>query len=437
VGGPPAADRGVSARTVASAEEAGLLAVARAAARAAAAELLARYDAAPEGVGTKTTATDLVSAADLAAEAAIRAVLAERRPGDAVLGEEGGETAGADPGAEATGVRWVVDPLDGTVNYLFGYPQWSVSVACEDAQGTIAGVVLDPLRDEEVAATRSGPLLRDGVAWERGRGAAGLEVALVATGFGYDASVRARQADVVRRVIPRVRDVRRGGSAALDLAWTALGRCDAYYERARAPGSSFTSCRQIRPRALRPACSSRRRGSPKGCSRSSASRRLRDPHRGGGGTADAVASKATVRKDVRVRLPPAPSPVLRGRAGLAHQRRQRLGGQHEGRRDPHADALVGKPTRADDRDSDKPALGVVAKCMPVGRLVEVHRVRRVAGAEVQDVGLAVVVDAIEVGGGNREAHGNPRRANAVTTNPRSSPKATTTFSHRLGPAPRR
>jgi myo-inositol-1(or 4)-monophosphatase len=209
--------------------EAELLDVALAAARAAAAELLSRYDAAPEGVATKSTATDPVSEADRAAERAIRAVLAERRPGDGILGEEGGETAGA------SSVRWVVDPLDGTVNYLFGYPQWSVSVACEDAGGTIAGVVLDPLRGEAVAATRSGPLLLDGAPYAPPAGgdtrARSLDVALVATGFAYDAAVRARQAAIAAELLPRVRDVRRGGSAALDLAWTALGRCDAYYER--------------------------------------------------------------------------------------------------------------------------------------------------------------------------------------------------------------
>jgi myo-inositol-1(or 4)-monophosphatase len=216
---------------VSAALEAELLEVARAAARAAADELLARYESAPEGLATKTTATDPVSAADLAAERAIRDVLAQRRPGDAVLGEEGGETTGAGEGA----VRWVVDPLDGTVNYLFGYPQWSVSVACEDEHGPLAGVVLDPLRGEELAATRSGPLLRDGVALERPAGAPELGTALVATGFAYDAAVRARQAVVLAQVLPRVRDVRRGGSAALDLAWTACGRCDAYWERGVQP----------------------------------------------------------------------------------------------------------------------------------------------------------------------------------------------------------
>lgn len=227
MGRPPAAAGGVSGVRDAEAE---LLEVARVAARAAAGELLARYEAAPEGVSTKSSATDPVSEADRAAERAIRTVLARLRPGDGVLGEEGGET-GASDGVEASGVRWVVDPLDGTVNYLFGYPQWSVSVACEDAQGTIAGVVLDPLRDEEVAATRSGPVVLGARPCTRGAGAPTLDVALVATGFGYDAGVRARQAEVLHGLLPHVRDVRRGGSAALDLAWTALGRCDAYYER--------------------------------------------------------------------------------------------------------------------------------------------------------------------------------------------------------------
>ncbi len=212
--------------------EAELLDVARAAARVAAAELLVRYERAPEGVDTKTTATDPVSDADRAAEAAIRTLLAQRRPGDAILGEEGGQTAAVD-GVAATGVRWVVDPLDGTVNYLYRYPQWSVSVAAEDADGTLVGVVLDVTRGEELSATRSGPLLRGGAPAgpPPAPRAETLDVALVATGLAYDAAVRARQAEVLRAIVPRVRDVRRGGSAALDLAWTALGRVDAYWER--------------------------------------------------------------------------------------------------------------------------------------------------------------------------------------------------------------
>jgi myo-inositol-1(or 4)-monophosphatase len=196
-----------------------LLAVAVEAARAAGAVLLERAGEA-RGVTTKSTPTDLVSDADLAAERAIRDVLRKRRPGDAILGEEGGDVAGT------TGVRWVVDPLDGTVNFLFGLPQWCVSVACEGR----AAAILDPVR-EELFAVRVGETATLDGAPLRGSARAELSTALVATGFSYDAGVRARQAEVVARVLPRVADIRRLGSAALDLAWTAAGRCDAFYER--------------------------------------------------------------------------------------------------------------------------------------------------------------------------------------------------------------
>jgi myo-inositol-1(or 4)-monophosphatase len=199
-----------------------LLEVALEAARAAAAVLVERYEpaAGPEGLETKSTPTDLVSAADHEAERAIRAVLERRRPDDAILGEEGDEVAGT------TGLRWVVDPLDGTVNYLFGVPQWCVSIACEDR----VGVILDPLRHDVFEVASGGPPRLNGEplqASARGN----LATALVATGFAYDAGVRARQGEVVGRLITRVADIRRMGSAALDLAWTAAGRYDAFYER--------------------------------------------------------------------------------------------------------------------------------------------------------------------------------------------------------------
>jgi myo-inositol-1(or 4)-monophosphatase len=199
-----------------------LLAVAVEAARAAAAVLVERYEAAagPQGLETKSTPTDLVSAADHEAERAIRAVLQRRRPDDAILGEEGGDVAGT------SGLRWVVDPLDGTVNYLFGVPQWCVSIACEGR----AGAILDPIRGELFEVVAGGPATLDGTPM-RGSTRAELATALVATGFAYDTGVRARQAEVARRVIPRVADIRRMGSAALDLAWTAGGRYDAFYER--------------------------------------------------------------------------------------------------------------------------------------------------------------------------------------------------------------
>jgi myo-inositol-1(or 4)-monophosphatase len=127
-------------------------------------------------------------------------------------------------------VRWVVDPLDGTVNFLFGIPQWAVSIAAEDAGGTLAGVVYDPMRDEVWSADRDGPA-RCGDAVLRGSEQTDLAHALLATGFGYDAQVRAIQGEHIARLLPRVRDIRRLGSAALDLAWTAAGRYDVFYER--------------------------------------------------------------------------------------------------------------------------------------------------------------------------------------------------------------
>jgi myo-inositol-1(or 4)-monophosphatase len=212
------------------AHERALLAVAQEAAEAAAAELKARSDRRGQGVHAKTGPTDLASDADLAAEAAIRRVLAERRPGDVVLGEEGGEQGG--DGTDRDGaLRWVVDPLDGTINYLFEIPVFAVSVACQDSSGTVAGVVLDPSHNECFTATRSavGPSLNGHPIAASTRDE--LATALVATGFAYDVDWRRRQASVVARVLPAVRDIRRAGAAAIDLAWTACGRYDAFYER--------------------------------------------------------------------------------------------------------------------------------------------------------------------------------------------------------------
>lgn len=194
------------------------LEVAVEAARAAAAELVARQGAGL--LATKSSATDPVTEADHAAEHAIRAVLARRRPDDGILGEEGDDVVGA------SGRRWVVDPLDGTVNFLYGHPQWCVSVALEGH----VGVVLDPLRDE-LFTVASGEPARLGEVELRGSSCGDLRSALVATGFGYEAAVRERQAAVAAALLPRVRDLRRAGSAALDLAWTAAGRHDAYFER--------------------------------------------------------------------------------------------------------------------------------------------------------------------------------------------------------------
>lgn len=198
-----------------------LLAVAVEAAHAAASVLVERYEDGGAGVTTKSSPTDLVSDADLVAERAIRDVLLAHRPDDAIMGEEGDDVAGT------SGLRWIVDPLDGTVNYLFGIPQWCVSVACEGH----VGVVLDPLRGELFEAVEGAGATLNGAPLAEQPREGGIATALVATGFGYDTEVRVRQAAVVARLLPRVRDIRRLGSAALDLAWTAAGRYDAYYER--------------------------------------------------------------------------------------------------------------------------------------------------------------------------------------------------------------
>ena len=200
-----------------------LLDLATALAHEAGAGLRAAFGRALE-ISSKSTPTDLVSEADLATERLIRARLEAARPDDAIMGEEGDDRPGT------SGLRWVVDPLDGTVNFLFGIPIWCVSIACEDAGGVLAGVVFDPIRSETWAATRDGAATLDGAPLAAPKRAQ-LSTALVATGFGYDAAVRESQARVAVRLLPRVRDLRRLGSAALDLAWTAAGRFDAYYER--------------------------------------------------------------------------------------------------------------------------------------------------------------------------------------------------------------
>jgi len=205
-------------------DDSALLGVAEEAARTAGALLAERFVEGAGAVHAKSTPTDLASEADLAAEEAILALLSLRRPGDAVLAEEGG---GEEPSPGQ--VRWVVDPLDGTINFLFGIPQWCVSVAATLDGETLAGVIFDPVGDE-VFASSGEPATLNGEPVSP-RSASSLESALVVTGFAYDAAVRSHQGRVVGELLPRVRDVRRMGSAALDLAWLAAGRYDAYYER--------------------------------------------------------------------------------------------------------------------------------------------------------------------------------------------------------------
>ncbi|WP_241562352.1 inositol monophosphatase family protein [Streptomyces hoynatensis] len=210
----------------AAAEAADLLGLAVRAARLGGAEL-GRRAGQVTGVSYKSSATDPVTDADRAAEAAIVALLARERPGDGLLGEEGTEREGS------SGLRWVLDPLDGTVNYTYGLPHAAVSVACERREGgrwrALAGAVHDPARGETFAAARGAGATLNGAPL-RVSDPVAPPSALVATGFSYEAASRARQAEVLAALLPRVRDIRSGGSAALDLCWVAAGRCDAYYE---------------------------------------------------------------------------------------------------------------------------------------------------------------------------------------------------------------
>ncbi|QMU78686.1 inositol monophosphatase [Streptacidiphilus sp. PB12-B1b] len=177
---------------------------------------------------TKTSPIDVVTEMDLAAEKLITELIMERRPEDGLLGEEGAATEGT------SGVRWVIDPLDGTVNYLYGLPSWSVSIAAEVDGRTLVGVVEVPSRGETAHAVLGGGAYLNGRRM-RCRTAPPMEQALVGTGFGYLRERRVQQAAVARELIPRLRDVRRGGSAAIDLSDVAAGRLDGYYERGLNP----------------------------------------------------------------------------------------------------------------------------------------------------------------------------------------------------------
>ncbi|MFI9720090.1 inositol monophosphatase family protein [Streptomyces sp. NPDC052396] len=177
---------------------------------------------------TKTSPIDVVTEMDLAAEKLITGFLAERRPRDGLLGEEGASSEGT------SGVRWVIDPIDGTVNYLYGLPSWAVSIAAEAGGQTLVGVVAAPMRGETYHAVL-GAGAYCGERTLRVRPAPSLGQALIGTGFGYLTERRAAQAEVLRTLLPEVRDIRRGGSAAIDLCDVACGRLDGYYERGLNP----------------------------------------------------------------------------------------------------------------------------------------------------------------------------------------------------------
>ncbi|MGB3440976.1 MAG: inositol monophosphatase family protein [Actinophytocola sp.] len=175
-------------------------------------------------VDTKSSKTDVVTAADVATEQLVRARLGESRPGEPVFGEE---TGGAD--AAPGQVCWVVDPIDGTVNYLYGYPWYAVSLAAQVDGVSVAAAVVEPASGREWTAVRGGGSWLDGVPL-RVSDATQLDLSLVATGFAYRAERRERQAAGVARLLPKVRDIRRGGAASLDLCAVAAGWVDGYFE---------------------------------------------------------------------------------------------------------------------------------------------------------------------------------------------------------------
>jgi myo-inositol-1(or 4)-monophosphatase len=187
-----------------------------------------------EVAATKSTVVDVVTEADREVERLILGRIEDARPDDGVLGEEGASVAGS------SGLTWVVDPIDGTVNYLYGIPHYAVSIALVEGDPdpltwtSKVGVVLNPATGELFTAEAgSGAFCGDRRI--RVGEATPLNLALIATGFAYAGSTRAFQGDVVARLLPRVRDIRRQGTASLDLCFVADGRYDAYFERTLSP----------------------------------------------------------------------------------------------------------------------------------------------------------------------------------------------------------
>jgi myo-inositol-1(or 4)-monophosphatase len=211
-----------------------LLTLALGIAREAGALALRRRSEGVEVAATKSTPTDIVTLADRETEALIRARLADARPADGFFGEESDATTGS------SGLTWVVDPIDGTVNYAYGIPSWAVSIAVVEGEPdpatwrTLAGAVVNPTIGEEFTAVEGGGSYLNGRALQVATGLP-LSLALVGTGFSYDADRRTRAAQILEVLISQIRDVRRIGAASLDLCSVAAGRLDAYYERGLQP----------------------------------------------------------------------------------------------------------------------------------------------------------------------------------------------------------
>ncbi|MFP5022048.1 inositol monophosphatase family protein [Pseudonocardia sp. 1LY6.1] len=178
-------------------------------------------EAEPDAVSTKSSPTDVVTASDASVERFVRTRLAELRPGEPVYGEEGS--------GDAEGARWVVDPIDGTVNYLYGLPWYAISIAAVDNGHSVAGAVAEPASGRMWSAALGQGATCDGVPL-RASLATELGQSLLGTGFSYRAERRARQSRMVAALLPEVRDIRRAGSAALDLCAIGAGWLDGYLE---------------------------------------------------------------------------------------------------------------------------------------------------------------------------------------------------------------
>jgi myo-inositol-1(or 4)-monophosphatase len=173
-------------------------------------------------IAVKSSSTDLVTVVDKATEEAIVGFISSLRPNDAFVGEEGGESG---HGA----LTWVIDPIDGTTNFVYQFPAYAISIAAEDEHGYVCGVVLDVARQDIYTATRNGGAYLNGHPIHVGAPHS-LAEALIATGFSYDPERRVRQAHALGSIIGKIRDIRRAGAASLDLVSVASGKVDGYYE---------------------------------------------------------------------------------------------------------------------------------------------------------------------------------------------------------------
>jgi myo-inositol-1(or 4)-monophosphatase len=172
---------------------------------------------------SKSTAIDIATQMDLASEKLIVNAILAARPDDGIIGEEGAERV------SKSGYTWVIDPVDGTVNYFYGLPGWNISIAVKDKDGTVAGVVHAPTIDSTWHATRGGGAFLNAVPISSNEPIE-LNRALIATGFAYEVKDRINQLDLVQQLLPKVRDIRRMGAAATDLCFVATGMVDGYIE---------------------------------------------------------------------------------------------------------------------------------------------------------------------------------------------------------------